>query len=186
MYFKKWQFKENWYMFIVNYYIINPQTIQLMGEYDRYGKLCTRVVEVERSFLVDMSPTEVLKGSINYIGYDLKGAIAGSRNILGNRRMYPIMVNYISGICLFPDRSYKSTDCVWFNPYHIVKTSSFNKKTKVVFSNGSTCIVNTRFSAFNTKVQTAEQLRKITLERGKNPMMTFVLEAKKEHSKQQI
>ncbi len=46
----------------------------MMGEYDQRGKLCARVVTGNNSFLVDQSCLQIINESLNYIGYDLKGA----------------------------------------------------------------------------------------------------------------
>jgi competence protein ComK len=147
----------------------------MVGQYDRHGKLCSRVTEVNKDFLVDKSPLEILDDSIKSIGFDLRGALATAKWILGDIHMCPVMINPIHKICLFPDKSAKHSDTMWFNPYHIVRTSSFNGKTNVKLSNGFILKVPSRLSAFNHKLQTAEQLRKITVEIAKNPI-SFLLE----------
>jgi competence protein ComK len=165
-------------LFIVNYYIIQPQILYMFGEFDRNGKLCTIVMEEEQSFIVDQPPLKILEDSIEYIGSDFKGSLAGARKNTGKRRLTPIMVNYILNICLFPDRKYKSNDCIWINSHYIMNTKPLDRQTIIEFSNGSNLIVNSRISPFREKIHTAEQYRKMNYERGKNPM-SFVLDPKK-------
>lgn len=162
-------------MFIVNYYIINLQMMLMLGEYNRYGKLYTRVLEVDKSFLVEKAPLEVLKDTINYIGYDLNGARSASKLILENVMLRPVMVNPIHGICVFPNKTYKDDDTIWFNPFHIINTSAFGKNTMVELSNGVSIEVHSRLSQFNTRLQSAEHLRRITSEIS-NSRVTFILE----------
>jgi competence protein ComK len=170
--------KELTKLFIVNYYIIQPQILYMFGEFDRNGKLCTIVMEETQSFVVDQPPLKVLADSIEYIGSDFKGSLAGARKNTGKSRMCPVMVNYILNICLFPDRGYRNNHCIWINSNYIMNTKPLDKKTMIEFSNGSSLIVNSRLHAFREKIHTAEQYRKMNYERGKNPM-SFVLDSKK-------
>ncbi|MEH7346841.1 competence protein ComK [Bacillus sp. JJ1532] len=145
-----------------NHYFITTEFMYMMGHYDRYGKLCTQIIETTRTFLVDMSPLEVLDMSIGAFGFDLKGAIATSRRLLGDIHMCPIKVNPINQIVVFPTKSPKHEDTIWFNPYHIERTTSIFRKTAVALSNGKTLIFPAKLSAFNSKLQTAEQYNKMT------------------------
>ncbi|WML48492.1 competence protein ComK [Neobacillus sp. PS3-34] len=77
-------------MFKINSYIINQRLNLLMGEYDQYGKLCTRVWEVDKSFLVDMPPLEVLDKSLKFINSNLKAATISAKSIVDNKSMCPI------------------------------------------------------------------------------------------------
>lgn len=146
-------------MFIENKYTINPNFMYMVGQYDRNAKLCTLVTEVERTFIVDRSPLEILDDSIKCIGFDLRGAMATAKWLLGNKHMCPIMVNPIHNICVFPNKSAMHNDTMWFNPYHIARTNSLNLKTKVEFTNGSTILAPSKLYSFNHKLQTAEQFR---------------------------
>lgn len=168
-------------IFIVKSHIINQSTVLLMGEYALSGKLCTRIMEGERSFLVDKTPLKVLNTTLNYIGFDLKGAIEGAKMILGKTSMVPIMLNPIQGICMFPTISPDKDDCIWFNPKHIVKTTAVGRRTIVELSNSCSIIVEMREPTFNNKVQIAEQLCRITTQRAQNEITSLYLEPKKSH-----
>jgi competence protein ComK len=159
-------------------YLINHLMMYMGGHYDRNGKLCTLVTEVNRTFIVDQSPLQVLEDSIKCIGFDLKGALTSSKWILGEMKMYPVMVNPIQKICLFPIKAIKHYDNLWFNPLHIFRTKGIMRKTEIEFKNGQTLMVDSRISAFNHKLQTADQLKNMTIELGKNPLV-FVLDPKK-------
>lgn len=142
----------------------------MQGFYDRNGKRCTLVRELDKTFTVDRSPLHILEDSIKCIGYDLKGAMASAKWILGEIHMPPVMINPIQSICVFSDKSAKNEDTIWFNPVHIVRTISYKKKTYIEFSNGITLILHCSVSSFNTKLQNAMQLRNLTTEMGKNPI----------------
>ncbi|MDQ0201917.1 competence protein ComK [Neobacillus ginsengisoli] len=158
-------------------YIINQHLMCMVGVYDRNGKTCTIVREVNKTFIVDKSPLEILEISIKSIGFNLKGAMATSKWFLGDIHMCPVMVNPILKICLFPIQSAKRVDTMWFNPDHIHRTNSFYRKTNVKFKNGFHMLVNSKLSSFNNKLKIAEQYQEITVEAGKNPT-AFLLESK--------
>ncbi|WP_066055732.1 competence protein ComK [Robertmurraya korlensis] len=164
-------------MLLLECYMVNQRTLYMYGFYDRNGKRCTVVKEIDKTFTVDKAPLHILEDSIKCIGYDLKGAMASAKWILGNIHMPPVMINPIQSTCLFPDKSAKNADTIWFNPAHIVLTTSYKKKTYIEFTDGTTLIIHCTISAFNTKLQNAMQLRNITTEMGKNPKsMSMILD----------
>jgi competence protein ComK len=150
----------------------------MVGYYDRNGKLCTIVEEVDEIFIIDQSPLQILEYSINCIGFDLKGATATSKWLLGDIHMCPIMVNPLLNISLFPSKSSKHHDTMWFNPHHIKRTRGYMRKTTIEFTNGLNLIIPCKLTYFNNKLQNAEQLRKMTYSAGTNPV-SFVLDPKK-------
>jgi competence protein ComK len=161
-------------MFIVNYYIINLQMVLMMGEFNRYGKLCTRVMELDKTFLVDKAPLEVLKDTIHYIDFN-HGAGSSVNHIVGdNTSTCSYMINPIHDICAFPNQAYKNDDTIWFNPIHIVNTSAIGRHTLVDLSNGYSIEVYSSLSSFNHKWQKAQLLRRTTMERGKSQISLLV------------
>ncbi|MFJ5718037.1 competence protein ComK [Neobacillus sp. NPDC093127] len=88
------------------------------------------VTELNRTFIVDSSPLEILNDSIRCIGFDLRGAMETAKWLLGNKHMCPVMVNPIHNICVFPNKSAKHADTMWFNPEHIVRTNTLNGKLR--------------------------------------------------------
>lgn len=145
-------------IFIVESHIVNRNTIFLMGEYALLGKPCTRIVEGNLSFLVNQRPLEVIDESIKHIGYNLKGAIEGSKAKLGKTSMVSIMINPAQNVCIFPVISRYRHECIWFNPMQINETKANGKKTDVYLSNGCVITVNMRVSTFNTKWHDAKRL----------------------------
>ena len=148
------------------FYLVDGNVILMTGEYDKYGKLCARVMIGKETLLVDRTPVQLLDDTLKYIGFDLRGALLGAKEIIGEKYMCPVMVNPYKGICLFPNKSPKKEDCIWFNPDHIVNTKSRKDKTEVELSNGVSLLIDSKRSYFNTKLQTAYQLKRTSIERG--------------------
>lgn len=162
-------------------YIVDEKLILLMGEYDPFGKLCSRIMAGKSAFMVDRTPLQLLDDSLIYIGFDLRGAVAGAKSVLNKKMKCPIIVNPYLGICLFPSKSPYKPDCIWFNPNHIVNTTAFGNKTKVELSNGYSITMDEKLSTFNDKIQLAQQLLRQSIERGTRPGISFYVEPKKDH-----
>jgi competence protein ComK len=150
----------------------------MTGQYDRNGKQCTLVTETRRTFIVDQSPLEIIHYSTLYAGSSLKGAMEASRWLLGGIHMCPITVNPIQKIVVFPTRSAKHEDTIWFNPSHIKRATSHDGKALVHFKNRTTLLIPMRPSSFNNKLLTAEQLKAMTTGNAKGTY-TLVLDPKK-------
>ncbi len=163
-------------MTIKKVYMINEKTVLLTGEYDSYGKLTTRVIEGEDTFLVDQTPTQVIDASLLQIGSSMQGALLSSKKLLGEQYMYPITVNPHLGIYLLPTHSLKKRNCVWFSLMHVkdVRAQSV-KQTEVLTNYGHTIVINMKKSAFQAKHQTANQLRE-TVARNMQCPLSFYLE----------
>lgn len=153
-----------------------------MGEYDQNGKLCSRIMVEKTTLLVDTAPLNLLDDTLKYIGFDLRGAIAGAKYILNKKVKCPIIVNPYQSVCLFPSKSPQKQDCIWFNPEHIVNIKAMGNKTEVELSNGHFMLVDAKLTAFNNKLQTANLLKRLSKERGiqVGPLLLY-LEPPKKH-----
>ncbi|MBY0097309.1 competence protein ComK [Mesobacillus maritimus] len=170
-------------MFIKDHYFIDTKFMFMMTHYDRCGNPCAQVTSTKGTFIVDQSPVQVLNESIQQIGFNYRGALETSKKLLGEIHMYPIMINPIYRIVVFPTRSHHHEDTIWFNPQQIKRTLSFNRKTMILFNNGTTILVPIRLASFNTKLKNAEQLEKMTAGIILPPF-TFVLDPKKRPAKE--
>ncbi|MBM4765104.1 hypothetical protein GNT69_22975 [Bacillus sp. B15-48] len=97
--------------------------------------------------------------------------------------MCPIMFNLVERIVLFPTRSPKHEETIWLNPAHIKRTLSVNKKTLIIFSNGSSLLIPARLSSLNTKIQNAEQLESLTSNTNLH-IHTFILDTNNRKTKE--
>lgn len=169
-------------MALPTFYLIDRNIIMMVGEYDANGRLCSRVMIGSESILVERTPLQLMDDTLKYISFNLSGAYKGAKDILGDIRLCPVIVNPYQDVCLFPIISTQKDDCLWFNPQHIVKTKRIGYKTEVELSNGISIMVDLRIHSFNSKMQTALQLWKLSKDRGNthNPMI-FHHEPKKPH-----
>jgi competence protein ComK len=166
-------------MIIRKDYLMNEKTVLLTGEYDGTGKLITRVIDGEETFLVDLSPAQIIDENLLLIGSDLRGSLLSSKKLLGPKYMYPITINSHLGIYLLPTQSSKKRNCIWFSLMHVKKPQALNvQKTKIPTSFGHIIEVDMKKSTFINRVQTAKDLREMIIKNSKSPL-TFYLEPTK-------
>ncbi|WHY00372.1 competence protein ComK [Neobacillus sp. DY30] len=166
-------------MIIKNYYVINQHMMYMFGLLDRNAKVCTLVRDFYGVFIVDRSPLEILDDSLRSIGFNLKGAMESAKIIIENKMMCPVMLNHIHNICVFPDKSHKHEDTIWFNPCQILRTHSIKRKTQIEFRNRLSLKIDSKLFSFNNKLKSAEQLSRITIENANNPQSYFIEPPKK-------
>ncbi|WP_213370294.1 competence protein ComK [Mesobacillus boroniphilus] len=160
-------------------YLINEKTVLLTGEYDDFGKLCTRVIEGSDTFLVALKPMQVINNTLQLLGSNFHSVRETSKQILGDVHMCPIKVNCNLGIWLFPTKSHNNEFCVWFSLMHVKKTKPLGiRRTEVYLSYHHTFIIEMKESSFNHKRQKAEDLREAMLKNTQSPL-TFYLEPRK-------
>lgn len=150
----------------------------MFGFPDRNAKVCSLVRASDSVFIVDRSPKEIMDDSLISIGFNLKGAMDTSKIIIPDTKMHPVMINHIHNICVFPDKSHKHIDAIWFNPDHILRTHSSKRKTKIEFRNRFILMNDSKLFSFNNKWKGAEQLSRITIENAKNPQ-SYIIEPPK-------
>lgn len=157
-----------------NKYVLKHETVLFLPEYDVKGNLCTIGLENGKPFLVNMSPTALVDYNLRYYGSSLRGANEGSRMILGNSSMYPIVVNEMLDIYWFPSMSPNREACIWFAAHHIQDyKGTGKKKTKVLLSDKSTITIDVSVYSFDKKIQKTYLLKcKLEGRTKKNIMMT--------------
>jgi competence protein ComK len=161
-----------------NNYLINKETVYFYGEFDKEGQLSTRFIRGYNSYCVNVSPQKLIDESLKKFGSSLRGSLDGSKEIIGNKNMRPIVINAYLGIFLFPSKSPNKPDCVWFSLLHVLNTESIDRnKTKVYLSYGHTLIIDMKESNFNRRLNRTLELRRKISENMKIPI-TFYLEQK--------
>lgn len=153
--------KEVYEVEIKHKYLINEKTILFYGVYYENGELYTFVVHDEEVFLVAMPPMKLIDKTLMSYGSSFKGAIKSSQLLLGeNRKMYPIKIDSSLDIWIFPTKSYKKENCVWFALNHVLDTKPRGVQlTKVFLTNGHTIELAMKESAFREKRRNTDELK---------------------------
>lgn len=107
-----------------------------------------------------MGPTALIDFNFQYYGSSLRGAGDGAKMIIGKGRMYPVVVNEKLDLYWFPSKSPLREDCIWLALHHIKDYIDVGeKRTKIIFSNGSTITIDMSRTSFDNKVQRAYKLK---------------------------
>ncbi|RTR26706.1 hypothetical protein EKG37_20580 [Robertmurraya yapensis] len=169
---KNKQTKEGTKMVIRENYLINAKTVLFYGIYYENGVLFTFVIEGNDKFLVAMSPLKLIDNTLTSYGSSFKGALESSRKLLGrNRKMYPIKIDASLDIWIFPSKSYKKENCVWFVLNHVENTKLLSlKDTKVFLKYGHEIDIKMRESSFRNKRGCAADLRDMILRNTKGAL----------------
>lgn len=147
-------------MFEVQNYLIHEDTMVLMTEYDSNGDHDTRVLEKVTTFKAKGSPTTLMDFYLKYLGNSFRGAIDGSKAILGKTHMYPIILNERLGIIFFPTKAPTRDDCVWFNLKHVKLYIEYEKdRTLVTLTDNHTIVVDVSFNTFKSQINKAYTLQ---------------------------
>ncbi|WP_223593614.1 competence protein ComK [Neobacillus bataviensis] len=151
-------------------YLINEKTVLFYGVIHKNGELFTFVIDGDDMFLVAMPPVKLIDKSLMSYGSNLKGALKSSQLLLGKKRkMYPIKIDASLNIWLFPTKSYKKENCVWFALNHVRNTQPRGVKlTKVFLSNRHTIEIVMKESAFRNKCRQTEELKGMITHNTKN------------------
>ena len=141
-------------------YILKNEAILALPKRDEYGNLFTVVMEIDGPVDVDLCPTELIDSNLRYYGSSLQGARDGALTILGKVKMNPVTVSERLNLYWLPSISPTNEGCIWVALHHITDYISINKKqTQVIFTGGTTLIIDMSESAFDKKVQKAYKLK---------------------------
>ncbi|WP_342430892.1 competence protein ComK [Neobacillus sp. FSL H8-0543] len=158
-----------------NRYLINERTVMLAEEYDKRGKCFSKVIEGYYTFLVNMTPVEIIEEALRRELTNFDRALNYSE-LLESKKT--ICLNPHLGIILFPTQSLKKQNSEWFSLLHIKNKRALGmRRTEVCTSFGHKIVIDIKFSTFNTKERRAYQFRNI-LSKQQNYPLTFYLEPK--------
>ncbi|WP_438316182.1 competence protein ComK [Sporosarcina sp. FA9] len=160
-------------MDLARMYIMKRETMLFKPVRNERENLDTLAMESRGTVKVSMSPTDLIDQNLRYFGSSFNGASQGSRAILGNITMCPIVVNQMLDFYWFPTKSPTNPDCIWFALHHIERHESICKKTTRVFlSNGTNIDIKLSSYTFEKKIQRAYKLKYKVEERTRlNPII---------------
>ncbi|MFE8699963.1 competence protein ComK [Cytobacillus sp. FJAT-54145] len=123
--------------------VLKPESMVILPEYNQNGLLCSKVYDVNDSYVFENSPMNIIKNTLLYFLNDLETAIRGSKSILGSYKMLPIVICDNLRMYWFPSHSPFNRNCIWFSLIHIDDIKPINKsRCLVIFKNGLLIEVN--------------------------------------------
>jgi competence protein ComK len=159
---------------ILRRYIISERMLFLVGV-PRGHKRCTLVAEVNRLFLVEHSPEEIIEETCQYYGIDFYGALKAASKVIGSNKSGPFIVVPHNTVCLFASKSPLRLDNYYINVQHIQTLEDCGCRTKVFFMNGRTVVIPTRKAPLLARKNAALKFRDIMIKRnsGMEPFLGY-------------
>lgn len=147
---------------------ITPYTLAVVPNYTEDGKVESIILEGDKDFRAELSPTKIIQEACEYFGSSLEGIQETTRKIFGLKHKTPICLNPISGMYFFPSSSPSNDDCHWFAHSHILALRpAENHKTEVLFKNGRSFIVDVSLGSMENQLQRTAQYRFLLEQRFK-------------------
>ncbi|MFC5604781.1 competence protein ComK [Sporosarcina koreensis] len=116
-------------------------TIAYVSVFNEVGELVTDVYTTNGVFRVDIAPVKLIDKVFKNHGSSYKGAREGSKYILGDIDMPPLVIGGADGLYLFPSEAPSSPTCIWFFLHHIVHYKAIEKKKTAVYLTGGLRLV---------------------------------------------
>lgn len=138
-------------------YEVNGATIAVLPE-EIDGKICSRIIEKDCVFYVNMKPLQIVDRSCRFFGSSYAGRKAGTYEVTKISHKPPIMVHPSNQIFLFPTLSSTRPQCGWISHVHVkeFKATEFDD-TEVTFSNGKTMELPISYNSFENQADTEQR-----------------------------
>ena len=143
-------------------YEINNSTLALIALDNK-----TKVIEEEREFFIDKTPSNILEESCEYFGSSYLGRKIGTKNLIGITHKSPIIIEESREIIFFPTSSPRLNNCSWISLNNIKNFIKNNEKTKIIFDNQKEIIVDVSFCIMENQILRASLLESTLRKRKK-------------------
>lgn len=143
-------------------YEINNSTLALIALENK-----TKVIEEEREFFIDKTPSNILEESCEYFGSSYLGRKIGTKNLIGITHKSPIIIEESREIIFFPTSSPRLNNCSWISLNNIKNFIKNNEKTKIIFDNQKEIIVDVSFGIMENQILRASLLESTLRKRKK-------------------
>lgn len=144
-------------------YEINDKTLAIIP----INKEKSKVIEIKNTYIVKMTPIQIIDHSCKYFGSSYLGRHEGTKEIIGTNYKTPVIIEETQNIIFFPTRSSRVIDCCWISLEQIYKCDEYHDISKVIFKNGYELIVNVSYGSLKNQIQRSTMLDSIVRKRRK-------------------
>lgn len=142
-------------------YEINSSTIAILPVEENIS----RVIELEDSFLVHLSTTEIIDESCKFFGSSYVGRQEGTKNLIGVNYKSPIIVEETLELIFFPTASPRVQECMWISLNNIENYYKENLSTFINFKNGKKLELGISYGSLENQILRATRLESILRKR---------------------
>lgn len=142
-------------------YEINSSTIAIIPVEQKVSK----VIELDNSFLVNRSTSEIIDESCKYFGSSYLGRHEGTKNLIGVNYKSPIIVEETLELIFFPTASPRLEACMWISLNNIENYYKEDLCTYISFKNGKQLELEISYGSLENQILRATRLESMLRKR---------------------
>lgn len=148
----------------MDFYEINNDTLAILPIGDNRSK----VIEKNKTFIVNLTPTKIIDDSCQYFGSSYQGRFSGTKNLIGITHKAPIIVEESKEMIFFPTSSPRLSNCAWISLKNLKNYKRNNTCTELIFDNGNLINLKTSYGMIDNQVLRAARLESVLRLRKNN------------------
>lgn len=148
---------------MLNSYEINYDTLAVIPINNNISK----IIENDRTLIVNKKTTEIIDDSCKYFGSNLKGRHEGTKNLIGITYKSPIVIEETRNIIFFPTSSPRYNDCYWVALNKIKNSEKIDNYCQIIFNNNYELELNISYQSLQNQILRATMLES-TLRKRRN------------------
>lgn len=138
-------------------YEINSNTLALLP----IGKEATKVIEKQDSFLVNMTPSDIIDQSCRSFGSSYLGRHEGTKYLTGINYKAPIIIEETQSMIFFPTASPRFSKCAWIALNHVKNHIRFEEKSILYFQCGKNVELDISYGSLENQILRATKLESV-------------------------
>ncbi len=143
-------------------YEVNSNTLAIVPFFNRK----TKIIEGNRDYIVEGTPYQVMEHSCEYFGSSIEGRLKSTKSVLGSIYKAPIMVEEYRCLVFFPTKSITlDSENAWICLNNIASYSPEKNKTRLIFKNRTSLLLNIPYYSFENQVLRATRLESVMRQR---------------------
>ncbi len=142
-------------------YEINSSTIAIIPVDQKVSK----VMELDNSFLVNRSTSEIIDESCKYFGSSYLGRHEGTKNLIGVNYKSPIIIEETLELIFFPTASPRIGACMWISLNNIENYYREDLYTYINFKNGKQLELEISYGSLENQILRATRLESMLRKR---------------------
>mgnify|MGYP000849135981 FL=1 len=145
-------------------YEINKDTFAILP----IGKTQSRIIEKDHTFIVNVTPMQIISDNCSYFGSSYNGRFSGTKKLIGVSHKAPIIIEETNEVIFFPTNSPRLDDCAWISLKNLYNYKRNNENSMVIFTNGDLLDLDISYGILDNQVLRAARLESVLRLRKNN------------------
>jgi len=142
-------------------YEINSSTVAIIP----IEAQLSEVIELDNTFLVNRSASEIIDDSCKYFGSSFVGRQEGTKNLIGVNYKSPIIIEESLELIFFPTASPRTLECMWISLNHIADYNRNGLSSSINFKNLKKIELEISYGSLENQILRATRLESILRKR---------------------